>query len=38
MHIAIRRNHVDFVLEIIRWSAANNTSCSQAEVENAAEA
>ena len=38
MHIAIRRNHFDFVYEIVQWSVANNISCAQAEVENAAEA
>jgi len=34
MHIAIRRNHYDFVIAIVNWSAQNNISCAQAEVEN----
>ena len=38
MHIAIRRNHVEFVYEIIRWSTQNQLTCAQAEVENNAEA
>ena len=34
LHIAIRRNHFDFVQEIVTWSRANNISCAQAEKEN----
>ena len=34
MHIAIRRNHFDFVYEVVLWSVTNNISCAQAEVEN----
>ena len=38
LHIAIRRNHFEYVQEIARWSAANNISCAQAEKENQSEA
>ncbi len=37
LHIAIRRRHVSFIYEIIRWSVAKNFSAAQAEVENGVE-
>ena len=37
MHIAIRRRHVTFIYEIIRWCVAKNFSASQAEIENSVE-
>ena len=38
LHIAIRRNHFDFVYEIVSWAVRNNITAAQAEVENSAEA
>ena len=38
LHIAIRRNHFDFVYEVSHWSVSKNISCAQAEVENVSEA
>ena len=37
MHIAIRRRHVTFIYEIIRWCVSKNFSASQAEIENSVE-
>ena len=37
MHVAIRRQHVDFVYEIISWSVTNNLTAEHAEVENTVE-
>lgn len=37
VHVAIRRNHVDFVYEIISWCVAKNITAAQAEVENTVE-
>ena len=34
LHIAIRRNHMEYVQEVSKWAAANNISCAQAEKEN----
>lgn len=37
LHVAIRRNNVDFAYEIINWSISQNISVEQAEVENTVE-
>ena len=37
LHIAIRRNHMEFVYEIVTWCVSKNISASQAEIENTAE-
>ena len=37
MHVAIRRQHVDFVYEIISWSVSSNLTAEHAEVENTVE-
>ena len=37
MHVAIRRNHVNFIYEIISWCVTKNITAAQAEIENMAE-
>jgi len=37
LHVAIRRNHVNFIYEIISWCVAKNITAAQAEIENMAE-
>ena len=37
LHIAIRRQHIQFIYEIIRWCVSKNITASQAEVESSVE-
>ena len=37
MHVAIRRNHTDFVYELISWSVSRNLTAEQTELENTVE-
>lgn len=37
VHVAIRRNHLEFLYEIISWCVANNVTAEKADVENTAE-
>ena len=37
VHVAIRRNHLEFLYEIISWCVANNVTAEKADVENIAE-
>lgn len=37
LHVAIRRNHVNFIYELISWCVSKNITAAQAEVENVAE-
>ena len=37
LHIAIRRRHVQFIYEIVRWCVSKNITAAQAEVESSVE-
>ena len=37
LHVAIRRNHVDYIYELISWCVSKNITAAQAEVENSVE-
>ena len=37
LHVAIRRQHLGFVYELITWCVSRNITAAQAEVENTAE-
>ena len=37
LHVAIRRQHKEFVFELITWCASRNITAAQAEVENTVE-
>ena len=37
LHLAIRRNHLDWVLAFVRWCVQKNYTAARAEIENSAE-
>lgn len=34
LHVAIRRNHLNFIYDLISWCVSKNITAAQAEVEN----
>ena len=37
LHIAVRRNHLEYVYELVRWCVSKGMTAAQAEIENSSE-